>query len=251
MCRQSVTPLRQPSALSVCLATYNGELFIENQIHTILADISSCDEVVVVDDASSDRTIAIIEAFRDPRIRIYTNPVNQGHVKTFERAIGLARGRYICLADQDDLWPLGRTSNMTNALKRFDVVAGQFSVFAIGGEVSTSNLRPVDSSHPLRNILGLAMGRREYFGCAMAFRSEIRRYLLPIPGYVEAHDHWLALSGNICGNLGHIDDTVVLRRIHDNNLTQSRRTLSSVARTRVIWVLSVTHLLLRHIISHR
>jgi len=247
---RSSIPRSEPPPLSVCIATYNGERYVAGQINTILSDISSDDEVIVVDDASSDDTVAIIEAFRDPRVHIYINSTNEGHVKAFERAIALASGRYVCLADQDDLWPPGRTAKVISALRKYDVVAGEFTAFNVNGTASSSTLRARDSSHTVRNIVGLALGRREYFGCAMAFRSEMQRYLLPIPWYVEAHDHWLALSGNICGVLGHIEDTLVLRRIHDNNLTRpQRRDLLPVIRTRLIWALSVTQLLCRRVLS--
>jgi glycosyltransferase involved in cell wall biosynthesis len=246
MAQNIVTTSRHTARMSVCLATYNGQRYIGDQIRTILEDISVVDEVVVVDDASTDNTVAIIEAFLDPRIRIHVNSVNQGHVKAFERAIRLAIGSSVCLADQDDLWPRGRTDAIAEALCGYDAVAGQFQTFNESGDTYTSSLRPADSAHAFRNVASLALGRREYYGCAMAFNSSVREYMLPIPRYVEAHDHWIALCGNICGELGHLDRVLVLRRLHDSNLTSSRRRpIRSMLLSRVILTRSTVRLLYR------
>ena len=53
------------------------------------------DELVVVDDASTDDTVSIVESFGDPRITVHRNDANVGSVRTFERALGLARGAYL------------------------------------------------------------------------------------------------------------------------------------------------------------
>lgn len=250
MAKNIVTTSRRTIRMSVCLATYNGQRYIGDQMRTILADISADDEIVVVDDASTDNTVAMIAAFCDPRIRIYVNSVNQGHVRAFERAIQSAIGSSVCLADQDDLWPRGRTDAIAQALRGSDIVVGQYKTFSDSGESYTSRLQSAGSAHAFRNVAGLAWGRREYFGCAMAFNSSIREYILPIPRYVEAHDHWIALYGNIGGELRHLDRIVVLRRLHDANLTSSRRrSIWAILRTRGILTRSTVHLLFRSFAS--
>src|SRR5262245_13619427 len=92
-----------PPRVSVCLATYNGVEHLREQVDSILADLGPHDEVVVVDDASGDATVALLEGFGDPRVRIVRSAHNQGHVRTFERAIREASGEIIMLSDQDDV----------------------------------------------------------------------------------------------------------------------------------------------------
>ena len=68
----------------------------------------------------------------------------------------------------------------------------------------------------------------------MAFRENFRRYLLPFPSGVEAHDHWIAIVGLVSGELRQVDTVTVLRRIHGDNLTpRQRRGLRAVLTTRI------------------
>ena len=60
--------------ISVCIATYNGEKFIREQIDSILRQLSLDDEIIVSDDGSTDDTISIINSIDDKRIRIIEGP---------------------------------------------------------------------------------------------------------------------------------------------------------------------------------
>jgi glycosyltransferase involved in cell wall biosynthesis len=90
--------------ISICLATFDGEQFLKKQLDTILVQIDESDEVIVVDDCSSDSTVKLIKEIGDKRIKITLNNKNTGALKAFERAISLAKGDYIFLSDQDDAW---------------------------------------------------------------------------------------------------------------------------------------------------
>ena len=90
--------------ISVCVATYNGEKFIREQIESILCQLSSDDEIIVSDDGSTDGTIVIINCIGDKRIRIIEGPRKHSPTFNFENALKEAKGDYIFLADQDDVW---------------------------------------------------------------------------------------------------------------------------------------------------
>lgn len=212
-----------PSHISVCLASYNGAAHIREQIDSILADLGPDDEVVVVDDASQDETVALLEGLEDPRVRVVRSRHNGGHVKTFERAISEAAGGIIMLSDQDDVWPLGRTRTLTAALATADVAAGNYAVLGDESIGPVPPLSPSMDGRGARNVLGLMLGRRQYWGSCMAFRSELRSVLLPFPRSVEAHDHWLAVVGNVGGRTAHLSGRVTLRRVHGGNLSPVRR----------------------------
>ena len=57
--------------ISVCMATYNGEKYIQQQIESILNQIGNEDELIISDDMSKDRTLDIVKSFNDSRIKIY------------------------------------------------------------------------------------------------------------------------------------------------------------------------------------
>lgn len=219
--------------VSVCLAAHNGARWIEAQLTSILDQLGPDDEVVVVDDASKDDTAAIVEGIGDQRIVLVRQQPNAGHVRTFERALGLARGRVVMLSDQDDLWPAGRRDRLVAALAAADLAVGNYRAF---GDVERPPRAPLDpgmDGHGLRNVAGLAFGRRSYLGCCMALRREFLDLLLPFPRGVEAHDHWLAIAGGTAGRVAHLGgDPVTLRRLHAGNLSRSGRPALAVARTR-------------------
>ena len=93
--------------VSVCMATYNGEKYIREQIDSILPQLSDSDELVISDDGSSDSTIDIIQGYNDRRIRLYHN-TRHGVTWNFENALRQSRGDVIFLADQDDVWKPGK-----------------------------------------------------------------------------------------------------------------------------------------------
>lgn len=231
--------------VSVCMATFNGARFVREQVESILRELDETDELVIVDDASTDDTVAVVRKIGDTRIQLWERDTNRGPVTSFEEAIGYARGQFILLSDQDDVWIPGRVRVMLEALGRSDVVAGNFIIS--GQEVSTNwRLRARDSGKGLRNTASLILGRRPYFGSAMGFRVELRETLLPIPGVVEAHDHWLAFVGNLAGRLSHVEEPVLVRRLHGRNLTSARRrSLGPVALTRLRMLLQVLIIVVR------
>ena len=89
--------------LSVCLPTYNGETYVAEAVQSVLQQSYADFEIVAVDDGSSDRTLEILQAFTDPRIRLYQNPHQQGIPGNWNVAVELARGEFVCLFHQDDV----------------------------------------------------------------------------------------------------------------------------------------------------
>jgi glycosyltransferase involved in cell wall biosynthesis len=95
----------RPPRVSVGLAVYNGENFVASALESILAQTYSDLEVIVSDNASTDRTPEICRAFalRDSRIRYTRNDANIGSTRNFNRVFGLSRGEYFKWAAHDDL----------------------------------------------------------------------------------------------------------------------------------------------------
>ena len=227
--------------ISVCVATYNGEKWVKEQMLSILSQLRLGDEVIVVDDCSTDSTVAILEGLNDSRVKIYLNQANAGHVATFERALGLSSGDWILLADQDDVWTPGRVELFLSSLKESPVVASNLRLMQSEGERGVQGeefrLPPAGGWFHLRNVCGIFLGRRAYFGCAMGMRRSALRFLLPFPARTEAHDLWIALAANVRGEMHHLEAPTVLRRIHGKNLTpRTRRSWRPVLRTRSIFV---------------
>lgn len=206
--------------VSVCLAAYRGAPYIEAQIRSILEQLDPCDELVVVDDASPDATAQIVATIDDSRIVLIHNAVNLGYVRTFERALQAARGQYLFLADQDDLWLPGRLEAMLHALAQCAVVSTSVSVLGDLNSRPRFRLRASDSERHLANLVGILVGYRPYTGCAMALRRDILHSVVPIPRFVhESHDLWLAIIANTHRQNLHLEAPSIARRLHDGNQT--------------------------------
>ena len=93
--------------LSIALATYNGAVYLKEQLESIAAQTRTPDELVISDDQSTDDTLRVIEEFAATAgfpVRLSVNEANLGIAKNFEKAISLCRGDLIFLSDQDDVW---------------------------------------------------------------------------------------------------------------------------------------------------
>jgi len=235
------------------MAAYNGARWLPEQLDSILEQLGPQDEVVVVDDASTDGTRAVLGAVGDPRVRVLDHPQNRGYVATFADAMAAAWGSALLLADQDDVWEPGRVDALVRALQGAEVVAGNVGVLdgpdALRGPYGQRRwrLRSGDSRRPVRNVLGILAGNRPYYGCAMALRREALDRVLPFPRYLtESHDLWIALYGNLAGSMTHLDQVVVRRRFHDANTSPSRpRGVVAALRSRLLLVRCTAEVLRR------
>ncbi len=219
------------------MAAYNGARFIEEQIFTILPQLGSNDELIVIDDGSRDDTVARVAAIDDERIRLVRNAQNSGYVKTFENAIARAENDVIFLSDQDDRWLPGRVDRMISALSEVDLVVSNFGAF--GGaltRVQGMRLRDADSRRWLSNIFWMWVGTRPYYGCCMAFRRSLVVDLLPFPSYLtETHDQWIGYVANARRSVRHLEENTIDRRVHDaNSSARGNRRLTVVLRARVM-----------------
>jgi len=232
--------------ISVCLATYNGEKYISQQLTSIIAELSDEDEIIVIDDCSTDGTVKVVEAIDDHRIVVHVNDRNRGEVHAFGRAMLSARNDLVFLSDQDDVWIPGRVAIMRESLvsSGSSLVSSNFHWVSADGdpiEVSYDGVRAVRSRHYFSNIVDIFLGRTNYFGCAMALRREFVEFVTPMPWFVESHDLWIALAGNLIGSNLHLDDHTLWKRRHINNATStvSTRTLYRKLRSRLVFAVSL------------
>jgi len=106
------------SKISIAMAVYNGDRFIGEQLESFVRQTRLPDELVVSDNASTDRTVEIVRDFarRAPfKVRLVINDRNLGAAKNFERAITECTGDVIFLSDCDDVWYLNKVSVMGQA----------------------------------------------------------------------------------------------------------------------------------------
>lgn len=103
--------------LSVVMPVYNGEKYLEDAIYSVLKQTFTKYELLIIDDGSTDSSIQIIQAIKDPRIRLLRNEKNEGI--SFSRNVGLkeAKGDFLAWMDCDDLIESNRFEIQINYLR--------------------------------------------------------------------------------------------------------------------------------------
>jgi len=108
----SVTP-----DISVLLSVFNEEKYIVDTITSVLDQTYENFELIIIDDASTDKTLEILKSFNDTRINIFTNNRNIGQTKTLNIGLDKCRGRYIARIDGNDIMTENRLTKQFDYLE--------------------------------------------------------------------------------------------------------------------------------------
>jgi len=211
--------------ISVCMATYNGANHIRPQLMSILKQLGPNDELVVVDDGSTDDTVKIIKSFNDSRIQLYMNEVNIGAARTFDRALHLALGDLIFLSDQDDRWCDNKISTICGifASQDVDLIVHDARIVAENHVISNSLFKDGNSSAGvIKNFVS-----NTYTGSCMAFKRDILSKVLPISAKASIsiyHDAWIGILAEYFGyKIAFIDVPLIELNRHDRNASTAKR----------------------------
>jgi glycosyltransferase involved in cell wall biosynthesis len=218
-----MAPISPSAPVSVAMITYNGARFVEAQLRSILDQLRPDDELLVVDDASTDDTVARVRGARDPRIRLLLNPRNGGVRTTVERALRATTGDPIFLADQDDIWLPGKRAALSRALSADSAAIGVVTdaqVIDAGGKVTEESFMRLRGG--FRAGLRGALGRNCYLGCSMAVRRRLLDVALPLPQTIPMHDIWFGAVGALLDHWVYVDEPLIQYRRHEGNASPGR-----------------------------
>lgn len=226
--------------ISVCIATYNGEKFIKEQLESILNQLSKGDEVVISDDGSTDRTIEIIKSFKDNRIQLLTEYSFHSPIYNFENALKHAKGDYIFLSDQDDVWLPERVENVLDVLKSGEADCVVCNRIEIDAEGETNGIPVLKGDFTQSSFLHV-LWHNPFTGCCMAFNRTLLKLAIPFPPNLPMHDIWLGLLAFGKGRVAYISKPLIGYRRHDGNVTQLVSTFPISYRIKyriqVVWML--------------
>jgi len=208
------------------MATYNGAKYLKPQIESILKQLKNDDELIISDDDSKDNTISILKSFNDSRIKIFKNTKKRGVTHNFENALIHAKGEFIFLADQDDIWEADKIEKVIDKLNKYDIVLHNAELIDGQDVIICQDLFSIYKSRLgyFKNLI-----RNTYVGCCMAFRSELLNKILPIPQTIQMHDMWIALIAEKYGSPVIIPNKLIRYRRHSNNAsTTSQKTTNTL-----------------------
>lgn len=240
--RNTLNPLREgspgPQRLSACVAmcTYNGASYLREQLQSVLEQSRLPDCMVILDDGSGDTTLQIARQFAREApfpVRVERNDRNLGYAKNFEKAIRLAEGDLIFLADQDDVWDCSKLSKMVAQFERAPHVGLVFTDAEVVGE----DLHPC--GYRLWSTVGFSAAKQVQVqdgrafdllllwgnvvtGATMGFRSSFKDLVLPVEGGI--HDAWIALLISAVADVAPIPEPLIQYRQHATNQIGAKRT---------------------------
>jgi glycosyltransferase involved in cell wall biosynthesis len=242
----STRTLKTALTISVAMCTCNGEAYLKQQLDSIRAQSVPPDELIVCDDASTDRTVGILEAFKEScsfPVTIIVNQTRVGVCKNFENAIRHCSGDIIFLADQDDIWLPFKFETIMAA---FDSNPDCGYVFSnadlideqgndIGRDLWTSIGfdKKQQGKYAAGDQLSIMLKRFTLvYGMTMAFRAVFRPKLIPFEcGFplATAHDTWISLILSSIGVRGvAIPASLIKYRQHPKQLASAGKPLGFV-----------------------
>ena len=217
--------------ISVVMATYNGEKYLEKQLSSIFQQTKLPDEIVIVDDCSTDQTFNMLEIIKQDSnipIVLIKNEHNQGVIKSFHSALEKCCGDYIFLADQDDIWLNTKVELMMASMLNLENETDESILVHSDLTVIDSSLTTLhqsfmryywqnfnDFSRPFESLVF----RNRIPGCSMLINKALKEKSLPISADCLMHDYWIALIASLSGKIFYLDKPLMLYRRHLETIT--------------------------------
>jgi glycosyltransferase involved in cell wall biosynthesis len=191
---------------SIAMCVFNGERYLRSQLDSIQSQTILPDELVIVDDVSSDRTQELVEEFISNTtitVNFVKNDVNLGSTKNFELAISKCTGNVIFLADQDDVWKDNKIEEILSVFEnnpRAGYVFTNADILLPNGTISSNKLWKYVKFESLFFELfksgkgfELLLKRSFVTGATMAFRADLIPKFSPV-NKRWVHDYWIAIA---------------------------------------------------------
>jgi glycosyltransferase involved in cell wall biosynthesis len=220
------------------LCTYNGERWLPPLWRSLLAQTRLPGEIVVRDDASTDRTFALLGTLRAEaqahglEVTLARNERNLGFVGNFEAALADAGGEIVFLCDQDDVWHPQKIALMLAQFERRPDLLLLHSdarlVDEAGGDMHCGLFEALEVTRRERGLVhrGRAfdalLRRNLATGATLAFRRSLLDAVVPFPPE-WVHDEWLAIVAAALGNVDCLEQPLIGYRQHGGNQIGARK----------------------------
>jgi glycosyltransferase involved in cell wall biosynthesis len=214
--------------ISVVMATYNGERYLEQQLQSILNQTLKPAEIIVCDDVSTDGTVAILEKYKQKgKLTYVVNNHQLGLIDNFKKAVSLAtEGNYVALSDQDDEWLPEKLAQSAALLQKIEdselpcMIYTDLMLVDENDKVLNPSFRSELGQGKYQHNLETLVFGNFVNGCTMLMNPALTKLFADIPNNARLnHDGWIALSAFTFGKAESIPTPQVRYRKHDNNLS--------------------------------
>ena len=208
--------------VQILLPTYNGERYLQPLLQSLLDQDHKELEVLIRDDASTDRTREVLAGYADnPRVRVILGNKNLGVVRSFFELMRMSSPEvdYIALSDQDDVWQPDKVSRALGFLE--SASTDRPTIYASRVAVVDEALRLMHlSQRPGRPLaFGNALVQNLLPGCTMVMnRAACDLVVARLPDFTFVHDWWIYLVLSVCGEIRYDDESRILYRQHAQNV---------------------------------
>ncbi|MFL9806328.1 glycosyltransferase family 2 protein [Vibrio cyclitrophicus] len=219
--------------IDIILATYNGERFLQQQLHSIQHNDqyhALIGRVIIVDDGSKDDTYGIVQTAKatDSKIEWHQNRSGRsGAMANFAFGLSLSEAEHVMLCDQDDVWLPEKIEQSASAVREAEIKYGKKTPILVFSDkqIVDEKLNVLcESYYSLKKIskqwhrsFESLSQQNVASGCTMLLNRALLEKALPIPNQAYMHDWWIALVAARCGVLAFIDKPLMLYRQHSCN----------------------------------
>ncbi len=220
------------AGISIALATYNGETYLAEQLHSLAAQTRLPAQLVVSDDCSTDRTVEIANDFasRAPfPVRIIRGEDRLGFRDNFMRAAQHCAHELIAFCDQDDVWGPTKLAVMERQFDDPEVLLAYHNATLIAadgapiGRFYRGNHRPRMFEPLGRDPWLVVPGFMQVFRRTLMEFSDLHAasYDADWPGRPLAHDRWFLFLASVLGRIVYVGEPLVRYRQHGTNVSGS------------------------------
>lgn len=206
-----------PPLISVVMPVYNVRFYVREAIDSILNQTIQDFEMIVIDDCSTDDTIAVVESFNDDRIRIIEKKENKGLIDSLNIGFALASGKYIARMDGDDISTTNRFEKQLNILEnnpQIKVCGSWLQAFGKDDKI----IKHKEKHEQI--LVNMMVHCSMSLGAVMLDRAWVEgEYFDENKKHVEDYDFWSRLIWK--GKLYNIQEVLYHYRIHENQVSNT------------------------------
>ena len=212
--------------VSIVMPAHNYGRFIAEAIESFVAQTFADFELIVVDDASTDDTVEVVQGYDDSRIALIKRQVcSCSGVWARNDGLSAAGGSLIAVADADDVSLPDRLEQQVNFLRRYpeiDIVGGGLiPVDQNGSPIGLPVLKPVYRNRPDRYRKALLMGRPVVLHGTLMFRKHILKQLRGYGDYASSGDYEFLLRASRYFRLCNLNEILIYCRQHASSVTRT------------------------------